>query len=175
MSSDGASMRGAAGAGVRPALAPTRYERLLGLAALALLGVVIVALVRGAGALGQVPGQVWLHLATVLVALALTPVMLWRRRGDRVHRWLGRVWVAAMAATALASFAVRVIRPGHFSPIHLLSVFTLAMLPVAVVKARRHDIAGHRRAILGMTTGALLIAGAFTLLPFRMLGHWLLG
>jgi uncharacterized membrane protein len=41
--------------------------------------------------------------------------------------------------------------------------------------ARTHRYAAHRRAVRGMVTGALLIAGFFTF-PFgRLLGHWLFG
>jgi len=39
--------------------------------------------------------------------------------------------------------------------------------------ARTHRVAAHRRQVRGMVTGALLVAGFFTL-PFgRLLGRWL--
>jgi uncharacterized membrane protein len=157
------------------ATSATRYERGLGVAASALLAVIIVALVRGARQWAAVPVLVWVHLATVLVALALTPVLLWRRRGDGVHRWLGRTWVVAMAATAAVSFGVTGLRPGHLSPIHVISAYTLAMAPLVWWRARRGNVAAHRQAVRGLVLGALLVAGVFTL-PFgRMLGRWLLG
>jgi uncharacterized membrane protein len=58
---------------------------------------------------------------------------------------------------------------GQWSPIHLLSVFTLVMLPLAVLHARRHQIAGHRNAMLLLFTGALVVAGAFTFMPGRIM------
>jgi uncharacterized membrane protein len=64
---------------------------------------------------------------------------------------------------------------GDFSPIHILSVIVLVMVPLAVIRARRHDRAGHESAIRGIVIGALLVAGFFTF-PFgRLLGTWLLG
>jgi uncharacterized membrane protein len=153
---------------------PDAYERLLAGGAVALLAAVAAALARGRAHWAAVPGVVWAHLLTVLVALALTPVLLLRRRrGDARHRWLGRVWVAAMLATALLSFGVRLSRPGQFSIIHLLSIYVVAMAPVIGWSAATHRVDLHRGAVRGMVTGSLLIAGFFTF-PFgRMLGHWL--
>ncbi len=115
------------------------------------------------------------HLATILTVLVLTPTILWRRRGDRRHRLLRRIWVGAMALTAVISFGLRFIGHGRFSVIHLLSVFVLIQRPIIVMAARRGDYAKHRKAIRGMAIGTLLIAGSFTF-PFgRLLGHWLFG
>ena len=162
--------------GRRPAgpLAPDRFERVLAFAAMLLLAAVIAAVARGAGEWGRVPGLVWAHLATIVVALVLTPVMMLRRRGDRLHRRLGRVWVGAMLLTALLSFGIRG-ADGGFSLIHLLSAFVTVVAPLVWVTAARHDVRAHRRVVRGLTTGALLIAGFFTF-PFdRLLGHWLFG
>jgi len=43
------------------------------------------------------------------------------------------------------------------------------MLPLAVLHARRHSVDRHRRAMIGIFTGALVIAGAFTFLPGRIM------
>jgi uncharacterized membrane protein len=50
-----------------------------------------------------------------------------------------------------------------------LAIFTLIMLPVAVLAAHRHEVAWHRRAMIGLFVGALLIAGLFTLVPGRIM------
>lgn len=153
--------------------APTRFERILGLAALALLLCVVVALAKGYPTWPQVPATIWLHLATIMIALALTPVMLLRPRGDVLHRRLGWLWAVAMLATAIDSFFVHVSHPGGFSIIHILSVWTLIQVPLIVHAARTHNMVRHRRAVRGMVIGALLIAGFFTF-PFdRLLGQWL--
>lgn len=110
-----------------------------------------------------------------MIALALTPVILLRRRGDPAHRLLGHVWAGSMVLTAFLSLFVRLSNHGGFSLIHILSVYTLIQVPLLVWFARQHNIRRHRRAVRAMVTGALLIAGFFTF-PFgRLLGHWLFG
>lgn len=119
----------------------------------------------------QAPAAIQLHTLCALAALVLTPVILLARKGDTRHKALGRVWVAAMALTALSSFAITEIRLiGPYSPIHLLSILTLVSLVNAVRFARRRRIEAHRKAILGAAAG-LVGAGLFTLLPGRMMSQ----
>lgn len=92
-----------------------RYERVPAYAAAALFVAAVVAIARGRAEWAHVPALIWLHLATILVATGLTPVILLRRRGDARHRLLGRVWVLAMLASAALTLGIRVIRPGHWS------------------------------------------------------------
>ncbi len=156
-------------------MAPDRVERAAGLGALVLLAFVLAAMARGMPHWVQVPATIWVHLAAMIVVLALTPLLLWRRRGTRAHRRLGWVWVIAMLVSAADSALVKTVNPGHFSPIHLLSVLVLVSVPYAVFNARRHRVAAHRRTMRALTIGALLIAGFFTF-PFgRLLGRWLFG
>ena len=46
---------------------------------------------------------VMVHLATVVPALLLGPFILWRKKGDALHKLLGRVWATLMVITAVAS------------------------------------------------------------------------
>lgn len=170
-----ASTAGKVRAAQAKSLAPDGYERFLAVAAVVLLGCVLVALAKGAPQWGQVSLQVWAHLGTIMVALVLTPVMMLRRRGDALHRRLGWLWVSAMVLTAAISFAVRDANHGRFSVIHILSAWVLIQVPLIAWSARNHKIARHRFGVRAMTTGALLVAGFFTF-PFnRMLGQWLFG
>ena len=156
-------------------LLPDLYEKILAAGAVVMLAFVAAALARGHDHWHEVGPVVWAHLFTIVIALVLTPVMLLRRRGDRLHRRLGWVWGGAMLTTAAASLFIRLINHGGLSVIHILSVWTLIQVPVIVISARRHDVRRHRSAVRGMITGALLIAGFFTF-PFgRMLGSWLAG
>lgn len=154
---------------------PAPIDRVLSAGAVILFTAAVVAILRGHAQWQAVPGRIWLHLATILLATALTPVMLLGRRGDRRHRTLGTVWVVAMLATAVISLFIHVSGPGRFSVIHLLSVYTLVQVPILWRAARQHNVARHRRAVHGMVIGALLVAGFFTFPFHRLLGSWLLG
>lgn len=110
------------------------------------------------------------HAFAAVLAFLLGAYQLFRRKGGGRHRLLGYVWVAAMAIVAASSFWIHEIDQwAGFSLIHLLSIQVLATLPLAVLAARRGNIARHRRYMISMFAGALVIAGAFTLLPGRLL------
>lgn len=159
----------------RISLRPDTLDRILSAAALLLLAFVLTALARGRSQWAEVPAVVWGHIATILVAVILTPVMLLRPRGDRLHRRLGWAWVSAMALTAALTFAIRGINQGALSLIHILSAWTLIQVPLIVWSARAHRHRRHRNSVRAMVAGALLIAGVFTF-PFdRLLGRWLFG
>jgi len=75
-----------------------------------------------------------------------------------------------MVTVAATSFFIHDLRIWErWSPIHLLSIFTLATLPLAIVHARRHRVERHRNGMISIFIGALVIAGLFTLLPGRIM------
>jgi len=154
------------------------YSRKLRDPLLAAAGLLLLLL---AAAFGRHMGQPavglspWMiaHLSTILPAIPLGAVMLWRRKGDRLHRLLGRIWAALMAVAAVASFGLHGVM-GHLGPIHILSVITLVALPRAIWQARQGRIAEHRRTMT-ILYASLITAGYFTLIPTRLLGHFLFG
>ena len=153
---------------------PDFYEKLLAFGSITLFVIVAISLIKGIAQWAQMPPLVWGHLALVLVPLAITPVQLFRRRGDRAHAVLGWVWAVCLFITAMLSFGIRGINDGQFSFIHVLSVVTVATVPFLVWSARTGKLERHRSAVRGLVTGALLTAGFFTLIPGRLLGEWLL-
>jgi len=111
-----------------------------------------------------------LHAFAAMAAFVLGIVQFAAPKGTLPHRTIGWIWVLLMAAVAISSFWIHQIRlVGPFSPIHLLSIFTLLMLPLAVWRARQHQVAGHRRVMILIFAGALVIAGLFTLVPGRIM------
>jgi uncharacterized membrane protein len=81
-----------------------------------------------------------------------------------------------MTLVALSSFWIHELRViWIFSPIHLLSVFTLLMLPRAVFAARRGDIALHRTIMRALFFMGLVLPGLFTFLPGRTMHAVLFG
>jgi uncharacterized membrane protein len=117
---------------------------------------------------------VQLHIAAALGAFALGTAVLFLRKGTRIHRRIGWFWVGAMLAVAITSFWITGIRPGQFSPIHLLSILTLATLPYAIWARRVGRIGSHRAAMITLYV-SLVTAGAFTLIPNRLLGRVVFG
>src|ERR1700757_4331024 len=96
-----------------------------------------------------------LHAFAAMAAFALGVVQLAAPKGTLPHRTLGWIWVGLMAVVAVSSFWIHQIRlVGPWSPIHLLSIFTLAMLPLAVWRAHQHEVAAHRYIMIFIFTGA---------------------
>jgi uncharacterized membrane protein len=119
---------------------------------------------------------VFTHLVCALLALGFGIVLLNRRKGNGSHRAIGWVWVVAMGGAALTSAFIRdhgMPNLAGITPIHILTAVVAINLPRAVLAARRHDVAAHRRAMRGMFFGGCAVAGLFTLLPGRFLGHLL--
>jgi uncharacterized membrane protein len=111
-----------------------------------------------------------IHAFAAMIAFVLGVVQLAAPKGTLPHRTLGWIWVCLMVSVALSSFWIHQIRlVGPWSPIHLLSIFVLITVPLAVWRAHQHRVADHRRIMISVFSGALVIAGLFTLLPGRIM------
>ncbi|MEO0668381.1 MAG: DUF2306 domain-containing protein [Pseudomonadota bacterium] len=109
-----------------------------------------------------------MHVALALVALSLGPFVLWRQRRDRVHNVMGYVWVCALGGAALFSFAITSpFTPIGLSLIHLLSVYALYGIYVAMRAIYRGDVAIHRQVMQNLYVRGAALAGAFNFLPGR--------
>jgi uncharacterized membrane protein len=99
------------------------------------------------------------HASAASAGLLLGGYQLMRRvKGDRVHRVIGWIWVAAMLFVTTSSFAIRELRHGQLSLLHVLSVVTLVSLVIGVVAVRRGNVGRHRGAMRGSWFGLI---GAF--------------
>lgn len=110
-----------------------------------------------------------LHTVAALAALVLGAGMFLARKGTFSHRIAGRGWVALMLLVSFSGFFIQT--RGHFTWIHILSVLVPLLLAVGVVFAVKGNVRGHRRMMVAVYVGALVVAGAFTLLPHRLLGQ----
>ncbi|MEO0464856.1 MAG: DUF2306 domain-containing protein [Pseudomonadota bacterium] len=126
----------------------------------------------------KLTGPILFHLATAGAAAVLGPFILLRRKGDQTHRWLGRVWAGLMLTTAISSAFIRTPGAGiagtGFSFIHIFTVWTLVNIPLGIWAVRTKRIRRHRGMMVGLYVG-LLIAGAFTFIPGRLLGNLVFG
>ena len=111
-----------------------------------------------------------LHAFMAMSAFALGIVQFAAPKGTIPHRTLGWIWVVLMITVAVSSFWIHTINLwGPWSPIHFLSIFTLTMLPLAVWRARRHQVQHHRWSMISIFVGGLVIAGIFTFVPGRIM------
>ena len=116
------------------------------------------------------PIAIQIHALAAIAAFALGLLQLALPKGTFPHRTMGWIWVLLMLIVVLSSFLIHQIRVwGLWSPIHLLSIFTLVTLPLGVRHARRGRVANHQWAMLSLFVGGLLIAGAFTFVPGRIM------
>jgi len=120
------------------------------------------------------PFAVKLHLVTVVPAFLIgTWLIFASRKGTPVHRAFGAIYLVLMTVTAVTTLFVHQLMPNSpffgLSPVHLLVPLTLFAAISALWAARRHDIAGHRRAMVILYVGGMLIAGGLTFLPGRIL------
>ena len=110
------------------------------------------------------------HAFAAMAAFALGVIQFAAPKGTLPHRTLGWIWVGLMLSVAVSSFWIHQIRlVGLWSPIHLLSISTLVTVPLGVWRAHRHEVADHRLIMTLVFSGALVIAGLFTLLPGRIM------
>lgn len=120
-----------------------------------------------------------IHTAAALSAVAIGPLALWSRRSGkeqaRLHRAAGYAWVMLMVMTAVSALfipAAQLPNIAGFGPIHLLIPLVLGMLVLALRYMVQGRVQAHRATMLRTYVGACLIAGAFTLMPGRLLGDW---
>lgn len=113
------------------------------------------------------------HLATVVPAFAIGTYQIFAsKKGSPIHRALGAVYLVLMSITAVAAIFIHSINPNGFlglSPVHLFVPLTAWSVYTAIVAARAHDVRRHRNAMIGLYVGGLLIAGALTFLPGRVM------
>ena len=117
-----------------------------------------------------------IHTAAALSALTIGLVQFASPKGTLPHRTVGWIWVVLMVVVCVTAFFIHDLRIwGPWSPIHLLAIFTLIMLPIGVLYARRHRLRGHKITMISIFLGALVVAGIFTLWPGRIMHKVMFG
>ena len=115
-----------------------------------------------------------LHVATVVpAALIATYLIFASKKGAPLHRALGYVYLSLMTVTAITTLWIHSLMPQKpffgFSPVHLLIPLVLIGVYGALRAARAHQVSRHRRAMLSVYFGGILIAGGLTFLPGRIM------
>lgn len=111
-----------------------------------------------------------LHAIAAMVAICLGGVQLSLKKGGVVHKSLGYMWVGLMLLVALSSFFIHEIKLwGAYSPIHLLSFWTIISLGMAIYFVRVGNIKRHKQIMIALYVFALILTGLFTLMPGRVM------
>lgn len=113
------------------------------------------------------PWHIQLHALSAIAAVMLGAVQLAAPKGTLPHRQLGYVWVALMLIVAITAIFIRT--GGSFSWIHIFVPLTIAGVAGLIIQARKGLVARHRGTVLGLYIGALMIPGAFSFLPGRLM------
>lgn len=112
---------------------------------------------------------VQIHLVTALAALGFGTAMWLRAKGTRSHKMMGRLFIGMMVATAISAYFIRSLNDGSFSLVHIFVPITLIGSYQVVSSIRRGDIKRHKLHVRNLFFAALLIPGAFALMPGRMM------
>ena len=109
------------------------------------------------------------HAAGASLAVLLGGYLVLRRRkGDLLHRRVGRLWMVTMYWVAFSSFGIKRLNPGHFSWIHGLSLWTIFSLSVALWAATTHRVQQHRGWVVGSYLGLVGAGIAAVAFPVRL-------
>lgn len=118
------------------------------------------------------------HATAATLAIATGPVALWARKGahqrPKLHRAFGYAWVTLMVVAAVSAIFIHgsgLPNLAGFTPIHLLVPVTLLGLFGAFYYLAIGKVALHRWIMQRLYFGACIVAGVFTLLPNRLIGH----
>lgn len=115
----------------------------------------------------------FIHLATVVPAFFLGTISLILKKGTTVHKNIGRVYMVLMLFTAIVTLFMKAhVGPtvfNHFGWIHLFSFLTIYTVPTAYLAIKKGNIKAHKRKMILLYFGALVIAGGFTFMPGRYL------
>ena len=116
------------------------------------------------------------HITFALAAVPVGVYIFLTKKGTSRHKLAGRFWVALLTIVSMSAIPIQSVNPGHNSLIHLLIPFTIGSLIYSIWNIRRFKVTrlqkyryAHMYSMIGVYVGALLIAGAFTLLPGRFL------
>lgn len=122
------------------------------------------------------PQPIPLHALAAMSAVILGGVQLSMKKGGLFHKQLGRVWVGLMLVVSFSSFFIHELKLwGVYSPIHLLSLWTIFSVGLGIYFVRVGNIKRHQQVMIALYVFALILTGLFTLLPGRVMNQVIFG
>ena len=117
-----------------------------------------------------------LHAIAAILAIILGGMQLYMKKGGATHKLLGYVWVGLMLIVSVSSFFIHEIKLWNaYSPIHLLSAWTIFSLGLAIYYVRVSNIKRHKQAMVMIYSFALVLTGFFTFMPGRVMHQIVFG
>lgn len=114
-----------------------------------------------------------LHLITVVPCFFIGTLLLIIKKGTAIHKGFGRVYMVLMLFTAVVTlFMPADVGPqflNHFGWIHSFSFLTIWTVPTAYTAIKKGNVRAHKRKMILLYFGAIIIAGGFTFVPERYL------
>ena len=125
---------------------------------------------------------IYVHAFFALIAVPVGLYIFLTKKGTATHKFVGRFWVTVSMIVSVTAIFIQEINPGEYSLIHLLIPWTIGSLIYSIwnirkykeTKLSRHKHA-HMYSMIGVYIGALIVAGAFTLMPGRFFHSILFG
>ena len=110
-----------------------------------------------------------------LMAVPLGLYIFLTKKGTAKHKYFGRICVAWLFTISVTAVFIQEITPGEYSFIHLLIPLTIGSLIYSIWSIRKFKKTAlqkykysHMSSMIGVYVGALILAGAFTLMPGRL-------
>jgi uncharacterized membrane protein len=121
------------------------------------------------------PLAIKLHILAAVTALALGGALMAVRKDRLFHRAAGWVWVGLVSLVAGSSLFITSLNHGRLSLLHLFTGWTLIVLPLAVLAAKRHQVVRHRRTMMGLFFGGFFFNAFIAFIPGRTMWNLFLG
>ena len=97
-----------------------------------------------------------LHCVAAMACYSWWCAILYEK--GRIHKLIGRTWIGLMVVVSVSSFFIHKIELwGAYSPIHLLSVWTIFSLGLAIYYVRVGNIKRHKQVMIALYGFALLL------------------
>jgi uncharacterized membrane protein len=125
---------------------------------------------------------IYIHAFFALTAVPLGLYIFLTKKGTKRHKFFGRIWVAWLLTISFTAIFIQEITPGEYSFIHLLIPLTIGSLIYSIWSIKKFKKTklkkykkSHMSSMIGVYVGALILTGAFTLLPGRLFYEILFG
>ena len=110
------------------------------------------------------------HAMVAMAAIIIGGLQLSLKKGTSLHKFMGRVWVGLMLIVSFTSFFIHELNIwGKYSPIHLLSIWTIIAVVLGVYFARIGNLKRHKIFMVYTYWLALVLTGFFTFYPGRVM------